>query len=48
MVDGILHLIPTASWSYWVYRDEEHYSLMNILKFPENLDLAEVMVLDQC
>lgn len=48
MVDGILSLIPTAKVGHiGVYRDEE--SLMPVeyfAKFPENLDTAEVLVLD--
>lgn len=48
MVDGILNLIPTAKVGHiGVYRDEE--TLMPheyFAKFPENLQDAEVMVLD--
>ncbi|HZJ86850.1 MAG TPA: uracil phosphoribosyltransferase [Erysipelothrix sp.] len=48
MVDGILRLIPTAKVGHiGVYRDEE--TLMPheyFAKFPENLDTAEVLVLD--
>ena len=48
MVDGILELIPNAKVGHvGVYRDEE--TLMPheyFAKFPENLDEAEVLVLD--
>ena len=48
MVDGILSLIPTAKVGHiGVYRDEE--TLMPheyFAKFPENLDTAEVLILD--
>lgn len=48
MVDGILRLIPTAKVGHiGVYRDEE--TLMPheyFAKFPENLDTAEVLILD--
>ena len=48
MVDGILRLIPTAKVGHiGLYRDEE--TLMPheyFAKFPENLDTAEVLVLD--
>jgi len=48
MVDGILRLIPTAKVGHiGVYRDEETLQPHEYFaKFPENLDLAEVMVLD--
>ena len=48
MVDGILNLVPTAKVGHiGVYRDEE--TLMPheyFAKFPENLEEAEVLVLD--
>ncbi|CAM3710368.1 uracil phosphoribosyltransferase [Erysipelothrix urinaevulpis] len=48
MVDGILSLIPTAKVGHvGVYRDEETLQPHEYFaKFPENLDEAEVLVLD--
>lgn len=48
MVDGILSLIPTAKVGHiGVYRDEETLQPHEYFaKFPENLDQAEVLVLD--
>lgn len=48
MVDGILRLIPTAKVGHiGVYRDEETLLPHEYFaKFPENLDTAEVLVLD--
>ena len=48
MVDGILSLIPTAKVGHvGVYRDEETLEPHEYFaKFPENLDQAEVLVLD--
>lgn len=48
MVDGILNLIPTAKVGHvGVYRDEETLTPHEYFaKFPENLDEAEVLVLD--
>lgn len=48
MVDGILTLIPTAKVGHvGVYRDEETLQPHEYFaKFPENLDEAEVLVLD--
>lgn len=48
MVDGILNLIPTAKIGHvGVYRDEKTLQPHEYFaKFPENLDEAEVLVLD--
>ncbi len=48
MVDGILNLIPTAKVGHiGVYRDEETLQPHEYFaKFPENLDTAEVLILD--
>lgn len=48
MVDGILNLIPTAKVGHiGVYRDEETLQPHEYFaKFPDNLDVSEVLVLD--
>ncbi len=48
MVDGILSLIPTAKVGHiGVYRDEETLQPHEYFaKFPDNLDISEVLVLD--
>ena len=48
MVDGILELIPTARVGHiGLYRDEEtHEPCEYYAKFPENLNVSEVLVLD--